>query len=211
MVAGAGAYPQSPVAPKGASFKSITWEGTACNGKNVSYAVTPALDQFSLLFDGYYLQKDPSADDLSLNCGVKVNLNVPGGWSYSLVAAEFSGYFYLDQGVSASQNTVYQFFDPVSKALTSARGKFNSQFAGPRENSYFRTDRISAIDGHWTPCSQQAANSLMIYTQVSVAGNGFGYMSLDQLTAGIQPQDAQRYMLSWKPCKYTGKLPPVVK
>jgi hypothetical protein len=181
------------------TINNVIWGGTGCTQENAAVQITPDKTQFTLLFDNYIAEKVAGgAPMVRSNCNVQAVLNVPSGWSYSLMAVEYVGYYYLDQGVTAVQESRYRFVDPGNPFATQAR--FTSTFRGPASDSYFFTDRLAVIGSVWSPCSVK--RPLQISTELRVTGpsTNYGYISLDQLSGSVDTKYHHKYYISWKKC-----------
>lgn len=199
LVVSMGAQAQSVPPPGQVTVSNVIWGGSGCTQENASVQVTPDKTQFTVLFDSYVAEKVAGGTPLvRQNCTVQAILNVPSGYSYSLVSVEYSGYYYLESGVSAVQKSEYKFVDPTVSFNPTAT--FQSTFNGPADESYFYTDRIGVIGNVWSPC--KVLRPLRIATELRVTGpkTKYGYISLDQLSGGIDTKYHHSYYIQWKKC-----------
>lgn len=202
---GAGPIPppdkKKPVKPeKKMGITGTHASGDGCIPGSVTSQITPDNTQFTLIFNDYIVEKKENFLSAARSCSVRVNLDIPDGWMYTLVSAEFSGYYYLEAGVSASQKAQYHFTNG-GKPSGTAQGKAESAFTGPADQSYFRTDFVPVRSGQWSPCAK-GDRAIVINTALNVSGamDGYGYISLDLMSAAIGQKQAQRYMIQWQPC-----------
>lgn len=184
--------------PNSVTISNVIWGGNGCTQTNAAVQITPDKKQFTLLFDDYIAEKDSGVVQNRKICNVQAILNVPSGWSYSLVAVEYAGYYYLERGVNATQISTYRFVDPANPFSSSAT--FQSTFRGPKDDSYFFTDKIGVVGNVWSPCSVK--RPLQISTELRISGPkpAYGIITLDQMTGAVNTQYHQTYYLNWKKC-----------
>jgi len=160
--------------------------GTSVNGQ-ISATKPGALpDTLILSFAPYRAEQGPgiSLANRRKNCDITLNLNVPPGFSFTLVDAEYKGFANLPRGVTGVQRTSYSFpFNPNSKAT------FETVLNGPFRSNYQRTDDV--LVAGWSPCRETVP--LNLATQVFISGDR-------TKSASISVKAPQRYGIQWRRC-----------
>lgn len=184
--------------PNAASAQEVEIKGFAANGSGCPLDSVASLisgppgelpNTLTLLFSEFIAQQGPSinASERRKNCSVAINLEVPQGFSFSLIEAEYKGFADLPSGVSGVQRTTYSF--PFSN-----RAAFQTVLNGPFTDDYLRTDELGAAV--FSPC--RATVPLNLESQVFLRGNAKpqAMMTLDRNTTRV----TQVYHFQWKRC-----------
>jgi hypothetical protein len=84
-------------------------------------------------------------------CQILLDLDVPQGWSYSMVGVDYRGSANLEPGVSAVLQSAYYFQGEFQTA------RLRTMLTGPRAGSYQVRGSLSPGALVWSPCGPQRA------------------------------------------------------
>jgi len=170
-------------------------KGTGCPSGTVEGLLTGDPESLpntlTLLFSQYIAEQGPGIPIGSRrkNCDITVNLNVPPGFSFTLVEAEYKGFADLAAGVTGTQRTSYSFpFNPNNKAV------FETVLNGEFTDDYQRNDEV--VGAIWSPCGETVP--LNLATQVFLSGDRTapGLMTLDRSSTRV----THIYNFQWRSC-----------
>lgn len=176
-----------------AKITGFAYGGSGCAqgtvGNLISASPEGLPDTLTLLFDAYEALQGAgvSSSERQKSCNIAINIDVPQGFSFSLLQAEYKGYADLPVGVRGIQRTTYEF--PFSN-----RGTFETELKGPYEEDYRRTDEVGTAV--WSPCG----GSVPLNLQTSVALRGDrkpnASMNVERFTGKL----TQLYNFQWRQC-----------
>jgi hypothetical protein len=180
--------------PSYVRIRNISYAGSGCPAGTVAENVSSDLKAFTLLFDSYIAEIGPgiSARENRKNCQVLVDLDFPGGWSYSIVDVDYRGYVSAERGVTATQASAYYFQGQ------GATGRLTTDMRGPIDRDYQIRDTLGLNALVWSPCGAQRA--LNINSQVRLSSTNrraSGLITLDS----IDGQVSHIYGLQWQRCR----------
>ena len=99
--------------PNEVSISRITSSGSGCpeNERSVSFSTSPDRTVLTAGFDKFHVYLGPgvSPRDRSKECDVRVEINYPRGYTFSVVETTYHGFATFDNTVSAALNTTYFF------------------------------------------------------------------------------------------------------
>ena len=110
----ASSYGMSAEAPDPSKVyvKRITWAGSGCaDASTVNNQISDDARAFTLSFNSFTAEIGPGVPlgDRHSKCKIKVDIQIPQGWSYTLFDADYRGEAYLEEGVSARFASKYYF------------------------------------------------------------------------------------------------------
>lgn len=181
-------------APASVRVRSIAYAGSGCPAGSVAENISPDRQAFTLLFDSYIAEAGPGVPpgNKRRNCTLNVDLDFPGGWSYSLFTVDYRGYASLDRNVTGMQTSKYHFQGGVGT------GSMSTRLAGAFDDDYQIRDALTVSAQIWSPCG--ASRALNINTDVRVDNtrnrNGYGLMTVDS----IDGQFKLIYGIQWRRC-----------
>ncbi|MFJ9774344.1 DUF4360 domain-containing protein [Kitasatospora sp. NPDC101157] len=141
---------------------SVTANGTGCPTGTSAVAVSPDGTAFTVTYSNYIAQIGPgtSPADARKDCQLSLRVHAPGGYTYAVVSAGYSGFASLAAGASATQRAGYRFQgDP--RTTTS-----NHHFKGPFDNNWRTTDTVPVAALVFAPCGEE--RSLDITTELQI-------------------------------------------
>ncbi|MFH9350393.1 DUF4360 domain-containing protein [Kitasatospora sp. NPDC017646] len=159
----AGGLPPLPPQPQDRIvIDGVTADGTGCPTGTAAVAVSPDGTAFTVTYSKYIAQIGPgtSPTDAQKDCRLSLRVHAPGGYTYAVVSAGYSGFASLAPGASATQRASYHFQgDP--RTTTS-----NHHFKGPFDNNWQTTDTVPVAALVFAPCGEE--RSLGINTELRV-------------------------------------------
>ncbi|MET0344087.1 MAG: DUF4360 domain-containing protein [Polyangiales bacterium] len=121
----------------GAYTVTVAASGTGCPTKETWIAtLTPDGTNLKVDFTAYEVFIDPTLDRLSLNCAIEMKFNTKRKQTVEVEAISYTGYAYLEAGVTATQKVEYT-FGAKNEAGTSL-----TTLTGPYDNDYLITDTL---------------------------------------------------------------------
>lgn len=144
-------------------INGISYGGTGCPNGSVATLLSPDNGALTVLFDQYVVDtaNAPSGTDRK-SCTVKLDLDGPVGWEYSLFQLDYRGYADLQAGTSGSQLSRYAFGSGQKTDL----GAYSVQ--GPFSDDYVHSVQIPLNSAGWSRCGNPKLPLLSIETQVQV-------------------------------------------
>ncbi|MDZ4660552.1 MAG: DUF4360 domain-containing protein [Pseudomonadota bacterium] len=203
--------------------KNISANGSGCPAGTARSVLSPDGKTMSLLFDDYISQIDTSQQILDQKkCLVTIEMNIPAGWSYSLVSADYRGFAELDAHTMGTQEIVYMFGPVIEERPVPLRNfsvvgprnlkptrvrtaTFSSRIVkGPFSGDYSFTNMVTVGEMPWSSCDSRLNRDLNIHTslmtrsltRVPTREKGMALIALDTIDATI----AQRFDIAWKQC-----------
>lgn len=162
--------------PAGTYFVSVTPNGTGCPPGTTNTSISADGLVFTTTFSAYEVQINNQTPDLTItkNCTLQIKLNSPNGISYAVTSFFYSGYAFLEQGVTASQQASYR-FQGVSTTPKSNR----TTKVGPIDEDFVFRDDVATSDVVWSPCGVE--RELIVNTQMQLRNSSpkrSGYANL---------------------------------
>lgn len=185
---------QPPVAPEWVRIDRISANGSGCPAGTVTAAISPDRQAVTLTFADFDASVAPGLDPARSSefCGINLLLNYPGGWSFSIVTADYEGRVNLGPRVVGQQTSTYWFQGQLG------RPRFATTIVGPAFGPYFRRDTLGTGAIVWSPCG--ARRYLNIDSDVSVSNmanpSASGFMNVKYLDVTVQVT----YGLTWRLC-----------
>ncbi|KAJ3409932.1 hypothetical protein HDV05_004154 [Chytridiales sp. JEL 0842] len=176
--------------PSKVFIESLTYGGSGCPQGTVSRNFNADKTAFTLIFDEYVASIGAGVPltDSRKNCQLNIGLRVPQGWQYSIATIDYRGYMDLDGGVKGTQSAIYYFQGEVAEA------RKETDFWGPRTESYTIRDSFGLQSLVWSPCG--AAANVNIKSAISLTGRGSGLLTTDSIDGKVK----QIYGIQWRRC-----------
>jgi len=178
---------------QGISLGNPSYGGTGCPAGSASVTLSPDATALSLLFDSYVAEAGGNTGRRldRKSCNVAVPVNVPGGFSVSVISVDYRGFNAVPAGGMTQFNVEYFF-------AGSSGPRFQKTFVGPRNSDYLLTNTLIASALVWSPCGAQVnlrTNSSI--QAISNQRNDQTLMAVDSvdISAGIL------YKLQWRQCR----------
>jgi hypothetical protein len=182
--------------PDGVYFASVNANGTGCPAGTWETSLSPDGETFTTTFSAYEAAVDETKTISVKDCLLAIKLHSPQGMSYSVSQFHYSGYAFLDQGVSGRQIAKYYFQgNPVDsdEKRTEMKGEF--------DDTYLFSDSIELTDAVWSPCG--TTRDLNIVTRLRLQNSSprrTGYMNLNAVDGSTKLE----FKLSWRKCDAPG-------
>ncbi|MGI0117730.1 DUF4360 domain-containing protein [Zooshikella sp. RANM57] len=140
--------------------------GTGCPSGTVAATVAPDGKSFVLGFDAYIAEVGPNIPNREgrKNCTLTAQLNIPNGYSFTIVDVNYRGYAALEEGVNALQQSRYFFAGYPQEA------RLKTEFNGPYDDNYLISDRLGLHSVVWSSCG--AKEPVVVSTELRVNNNG---------------------------------------
>jgi len=135
--------------PNGTYFVSVIPNGTGCPLGSTNTSISADGLVFTTTFSKYDINISNETADLTVtkNCILSIKLHSPGGVSYAVTSFYFSGYYFLEQGVTATQSAYYRFQGAATTPNTNRTNK-----VGPYDADFVFKDDVKTSDLVWSPC-----------------------------------------------------------
>ncbi len=162
--------------------------GTGCPQGTASAVIGPDGRTLSILYDAYVAEAGGTTGRSfdRRSCNLAIPLNVPSGFSVSVLTVDYRGF----NGLPAGANSVFR----VEYFFAGGRGPvFQQSFSGPRTEDFFINNAIASV---WSSCGEDVilrTNSSIRVT--TTAGR--------QAVATVDTQDiasAIVFHLQWRRC-----------
>jgi hypothetical protein len=144
----------------------VAYVGTGCEGDSATSALSPDNQVVTSTFSAFVAAVGPGSTPqmATRNCLTIIDVNVPAGWSYALESVDHRGFVALDNGVTASRQSLYMISGSQVHVTPPAR------FKGATNDNYTNEDVGPDAPGVWSPCG--GGQSLWIATQIQVDNGG---------------------------------------
>lgn len=140
--------------PNALYITKVSAQGSGCTPGTWRESVSSDGEVFTLTFSGYDIKINPSTTStVTKNCIINVEFNSPNGISYSVTKLQYSGYSFLEQGVTAEQSAYYNF---SGVGVTSIDGSIvpaaTRAIKGPYDKDFVFVDDVNTNDLVWSEC-----------------------------------------------------------
>ena len=180
--------------PGNVRVRGLTYAGSGCPAGTVSTNISPDALAFTVMFDAYAAEVGPGVPygQKRKNCQLGVDLDVPNGWTYSILTVDTRGYVSLEPGVRALQRSSYYFQGQGQTA------GLNTVMIGPTDRNYQVRDLFPVNSVVWAPCGASRALNLSTEVRVENTQNPYahGLATIDSLDG----QFRLIYGVQWRRC-----------
>ncbi len=176
----------------GVKLGEPSYGGTGCPAGSASVSLSPDQDEISILFDNFVAEAggDTRRTVDRKACELSVPLEIPQGYSATVIQTDFRGFNLVSRGGMNRLNTEYFW--------AGARGpSYSNMYRGPQNEDYFATNGVVASGVVWTPCGM--STNLRIRATIMTQTN----RSLDQSMMTVDSADISSgliYHIQWKRC-----------
>lgn len=124
-----------------------TTGGTGCPGGSASASVAPDGSSLSIIFDSFVTEAGPASGRTidRKSCNIAVPVQVPSGYSVSIISVDYRGFVSLPQGAQAQMSAEYFF-------AGSQGPRFAQNFRGRMDQNYTFNNRLGVQAMVWSPC-----------------------------------------------------------
>lgn len=165
--------------------------GTGCPGGSASVSLSPDQQSISFLFDQYVVEAGGTKSFDRKNCNIAIPVKVPNGYSISVFAIDYRGFYGLPSGGSAQLNVEY-FLAGGGRGVRTTKS-----FRGPANSDYETTDTLGLEAVVWSACGADTilrANTTMLVRTNSRRDQAMATVDSADINAGLV------YHLQWRRC-----------
>lgn len=195
--------------PTGISIQNIEVIGSGCPAGTHNATISPDGQTFSLLLDRFVAEASLQSPLARLGCQVKVNFQVPPGWTFTVLAADYRGFAYAEEGSVLVHQSLYSFNGSRhrhERAGFHNGGAYNfrpQEFRGPFNDLYYIHHEVDPREAPWAACNSHRMQSFYLTTFLTArnldpASGLTAQISLDSIDGQLQ---SQKYQLAWKACR----------
>lgn len=195
--------------PSGIRIQSIDVVGTGCPAGSYNATISPDAQTFSLLLDSFVAESSMQRPIVRLNCELRVNFQVPAGWTFAVTSADYRGFAYAEVGTLVTHQALFSFDGsrPKNERPGYEDGStynFRAQeFRGPYNDTYYIRHEVDPRQAPWAACNSHKTQSLYITTYLMARNLNLSSLltaqiSLDSIDGQVQ---SQKYRLAWKTCR----------
>ncbi len=173
-----------------------SYMGTGCPLGTVSTSLSPDARSLSILFGAFQAQAGGSSGNTvdRKACNVSIPVNVPSGFSVSVIKIDYRGYNRLPLNSSSTFDVEYFFAGDNGPA-------YHKNFVGATDGNFTLNNNLIATSNVWSPCGEDV--NLRTITSIAVQTNQMNeqaLMTLDSadISAGVV------YQLQWRSCSASG-------
>lgn len=165
--------------------------GNGCPAGTASAVISPDGKDISFLFDQYVAEAGRGKRIDRKSCNMAVPVNVPAGYSISVMQIDYQGYNKLPQGATSTFK-IEHFFAGTAGPM------YQKLFNGPVDGQYELKNIWPQTTEQWSPCGQQNL-ILRANTSLTVQTNGAQETSIS-IVDRANPPAGCKLALKWKRC-----------
>ncbi|PPQ99392.1 hypothetical protein CVT24_005375 [Panaeolus cyanescens] len=182
--------------PSGFNITSLGVNGSGCPPGSVYYLISQDKSAVTVTFSQFYAEAGPGIP-ISANrksCQLTVGVRVPPGFSFGVANVDYRGYYYLDNKVTANQQSIYYFQGQLVEAT--ARSTLTGPVLG---KDYTYRDSFDLYSTVLSPCGKDTVLNIKNELRTNNAQNtkGSGYIATDSIDASLR----QTFNFHWTTCK----------
>ncbi|MET0342353.1 MAG: DUF4360 domain-containing protein [Polyangiales bacterium] len=190
--------------PEGSYFADVFANGSGCPQGSWNVSISPDGQVFTATFSKYEVDIAPETADplVQRDCTLSVQLHSPQGLSYAITSFLYSGYAFLEEGVTGRLSARYWFQGNPIPPTTSNR----TDLVGPYDQSFLFKDDVETKDQVFSACG--TTRDLNVNTRLQIVNSSpkrSGYANV----AAIDGRTELKFGLSWRKCDggSTGSTP----
>ena len=181
------------LAPGGLRLGHPSTGGNGCPGGTVSTSLSPDESQLSILFDQFVAEAGPGVGKTidRKSCNISIPVDVPGGYSVSIVGVDYRGFIGLPSRRSMARFSAEYFF-------ANMRGpRMQKNFYGAQMTDYLIENDLIVSAQVWSPCG--ASTNLRINAAIMLQNS-----DRDDAIATVDSADISSgllYQLQFRRCR----------
>jgi hypothetical protein len=168
-------------------------QGSGCKPRTTAVAISPDREAFTVTYSDYLAQVGVGARpaDSRKDCRLRLKLDVPRGYTYAIVKADYRGFAHLERGATGLETANYHFHESAETAPVTHR------YNGPFEDNWEATDTAQVV---YAPCNR--TRHLNINTELRVSAgtsnpnSTTSFMSMDSTDGSFDT----KYHFAWRQC-----------
>ena len=121
--------------------------GTGCPQGSASVTLSPDSKSMSIIFDSFITEAGPASGRTldRKSCNISIPVNVPQGYSFSIINVDYRGFVSLPRGANAKLQAEY--------FIANQRGPtFVKQFVGQQNTDYYFNNTLGLQAQVWSAC-----------------------------------------------------------
>jgi hypothetical protein len=186
-----------PPPPGDVAIRVVKVQGSGCRPGTATVDISGDKEAFTVVYSTYLAEAGPDSKkkDAHRDCRLRIRLDAPRGYSYTISQADYRGYAKLQNGATARQSATYYLEDEREPALKT------HSFTGPFDDTWQRTDTTTAAASRaFAPCKKNP--HLQIRTELSVDPGRSdpretSYIAMDSTDGTVHKTV---YRLQWSRC-----------
>ncbi|KAF9474913.1 hypothetical protein BDN70DRAFT_884344 [Pholiota conissans] len=187
--------PVSVPAPPGFNITGLGVNGSGCPPGSTYYLLNVDKTAVTVTFSQFFAEAGPgiSISSNRKNCQLTFGVNVPPGFTYGVSTVDYRGYYQLDKGVTASQQSIYYFQGQLTQATA------RSDLVGPVDGAdYTYRDEFDLVSTVTSPCGVSSVMNIQSDLRTSNSANpkGAGYIATDSIDTAL----TTTFNFQWQKC-----------
>ena len=168
--------------PNGVYFAEVTAEGTGCPAGTWNSSISSDGQVFTTTFSAYEIKVNAETANSTRDCALTMKLRSDAERSFAVLSVFYSGYAFLEPGITARQTVRYGFHGASADA-----GNSRTEFAGPEDRDFVIRDDVGVDKQKWSPCGID--HTLTASTEVRMqrgGATGSGYLNLSSADGSLK-------------------------
>ncbi|MET0340184.1 MAG: DUF4360 domain-containing protein [Polyangiales bacterium] len=189
--------------PQGVYIAEVTASGTGCPAGTWYSSISPDGQVFTTTFSTYEISVNSEVQNATRDCGIVMKLKSDQPREFAVLSVSYSGYAFLEEGITGRQTVRYGF-----QGASADAGNSRTEFAGPEDRDFVITDNVGADKQKWSACGPD--HELTASTELRLQGKGTnasGYINVfaadGQVPTAAETPKLQ-LKLGWRTCVQKG-------
>lgn len=170
-----------------------TVNGSGCKKDTAAVAVNHDNTAFTVTYSDFVAEAGPdsNATDSRKNCQLAINVRVPQGFTYAIIAADFRGYMDLKNNATGLHRTSYY------QQGSSYTERADNDWRGPTKRSFTVTNRTEVEKLIWSRCGEDSIFNVNTELRVDAKrSHGTSFMAMDSTDSSAKTL----FQFRWKRC-----------
>ncbi|KDR78861.1 hypothetical protein GALMADRAFT_137851 [Galerina marginata CBS 339.88] len=187
--------PANAEPPAGFTITSFGLNGSGCPPKSAYYLLSPDKTSVNVTYSQYFAEVGPSIDisDNRKNCQLTFGVRVPPGFTFGIASTTSRGFYFLDPGVTAAQQSLYYFQGSINQVTA------KNNLAGPVPGAFYDfTAPFKVVSTNMSPCGTSTV--LNVNTEIRTSNdnnpNGVGFIANESTDFSF----SQIFNFVWQTC-----------
>jgi|GEM_PF-1558774 len=172
--------------PTGVKINSVTASGNGCPVDSYGTYISEDGLVMTLSFDQFSSSMAPGPELMvRTQCQIDMKLDVPKGWSYTVVGNQLRGYVNLDRGVVGDQRVFFRTRNAPRTPWIQAATK---RYVGAVTEDYINEFKVPVVAANYSPCSVTGTQTLSLFTDLTLQRVHGVYIDYDAMSASLATQ-----------------------